>query len=240
MKILITNDDGIYSPGLHALVDVAREFGTVRIVAPDVEQSSTGHAITHSRPLRVRATKVDSTEGLSVNGTPADCVALGCYMYTDIEVVLSGVNLGPNIGNAMWHSGTLAGAKQAALLGLRGIALSTFVAKGEPDFDALRPHLRAVLAELLPMSTMSLLNVNLPANPRGIAWSRQSVRYYDGIVVPDKDPLGRELFWVSARRIEEVEEGTDRWTVQQGLTSVTPLRLDLTDHAALSVGEHVV
>jgi 5'-nucleotidase len=239
MKILITNDDGIYSPGLHALVDVAREFGTVRVVAPDVEQSSTGHAITHSRPLRVRLTKVDSTEGLRVNGTPADCVALGCYMYKDIEVVLSGVNLGPNIGNAMWHSGTLAGAKQAALLGLRGIALSTFVAKDEPDFDALRPHVRAVLAELLPMSTMSLLNVNLPPNPRGIAWSRQSVAHYDGIVVPDTDPMGRELFWVSARRIEEVEEGTDRWTVQQGLTSVTPLRLDLTDHAALRVGVHV-
>jgi 5'-nucleotidase len=239
MKILITNDDGIYSPGLHALAAVACEFGTVRVVAPDVEMSSTGHAITHSRPLRVRVTKVEGIEGLRVNGTPADCVALGCYMYNDIDIVLSGVNLGPNLGNAMWHSGTLAGAKQAALLGLRGIALSTFVAKGEPDFDALRPHLHSVLAELLPLTSMSLLNVNVPPKPRGIAWSRQSVRHYDGIVVPDKDPMGRELYWVSVRPVEEVEEGTDRWTVRQGLTSVTPLRLDLTDHAVLSEGAPV-
>ena len=237
MNILITNDDGIYSPGLAALVDVAREFGSVRVVAPDVEQSSMGHAITHARPLRVRHTKLALLDGLRVNGTPADCVALGCYMYKDIDVVLSGVNLGPNIGNAMWHSGTLAGAKQAALLGLRGIALSTFAETDEPDFVTLRPHLQEVLAELLPLSHMCLINVNLPPAPRGIAWSKQSVRHYDGIVVPGKDPLGREHFWVTVRPIEEVEEGTDRWTVQQGLTSVTPLRLDLTDHAELSVGE---
>src|SRR5215216_6322761 len=102
MKILITNDDGIYSPGLHALADVAGQFGTIHIVAPDVEQSSMGHAITHARPLRVRITHISGLEGLRVNGTPADCVALGCYMYRDIDVVLSGVNLGPNIGNGMW------------------------------------------------------------------------------------------------------------------------------------------
>jgi 5'-nucleotidase len=237
MNILVTNDDGIYSPGLSALVEVASEFGSVRILAPDVEQSSMGHAITHSRPLRVRHTRLGELEGWRVNGTPADCVALGCHMYRDIDIVLSGVNLGANIGNSMWHSGTLAGAKQAALLGLRGIALSTFAEADEPDFAALRPHLQEVLRELLPLSHMSLLNVNLPAVPTGIAWSKQSVRHYDGIVVPGKDPQGREHFWVTVRPIEEVEEGTDRWTVQQGLTSVTPLRLDLTDHAALSVGD---
>jgi 5'-nucleotidase len=234
MNILITNDDGIYSPGLHALVEAAREFGSVRIVAPDVEQSSMGHAITHVRPLRVKTTKINGFEGLRVNGTPADCVTLGCHIHGDIEVVLSGVNLGPNIGNAMWHSGTLAGAKQGALLGLRGIALSTFTESGEPDFTRLRPHLRRVLAELLPMSHLALINVNLPPAPRGSAWCKQSVRHYDGTVVPGKDPMGREHFWVTVRPIEEVEEGTDRWTVQRGLTSITPLRLDLTDHDALA------
>jgi 5'-nucleotidase len=234
MKILITNDDGIYSPGLRALAEAAAEFGEARIVAPDVEQSSMGHAITHARPLRVRSTRVSGLEGLRVNGTPADCVALGCHLYDDIDVVLSGVNLGPNIGNGMWHSGTLAGAKQAALLGLRGIALSTFSDADEPDLDGLRPHLRQVLAELLPQEHLSLLNVNLPTSPTGIAWTRQSVRHYDGVVLPGADPMGRRHYWVSVRPIEEVEKGTDRWAVQHGLTSVTPLRLDLTDHGALA------
>jgi 5'-nucleotidase len=233
MNFLITNDDGIYSPGLHALAEVASDFGTIRIVAPDVEQSSAGHAITHARPLRVRTTMIGGLEGLRVNGTPADCVALGCYLFDETEVVLSGVNMGPNIGNAMWHSGTLAGAKQGALLGRRGIAVSTFVQHGEPDFEYLKPHLHDVLSELLALPHFNLLNVNLPPAPRGMAWTRQSVRHYDGVVVPDEDPMGRELYWVTVKPIEEVEEGTDRWTVQQGLTSVTPLRLDLTDHTAL-------
>src|SRR5687767_3259057 len=94
MKILITNDDGIYSPGLQALAEAAGEFGEAKIVAPDVEQSSMGHAITHARPLRARTTRMSGLEGLRVNGTPADCVALGCHLYDDIDVVLSGVNLG--------------------------------------------------------------------------------------------------------------------------------------------------
>jgi 5'-nucleotidase len=233
MDILITNDDGIYSPGLHALADVAAEFGTVYIVAPDVEQSSTGHAITHARPLHLRHTKIGAVEGLRVNGTPADCVAIGCYLHESIAVVLSGVNLGPNIGNAMWHSGTLAGAKQGALLARRGIALSTFATEGEPDFEQLRPHIRDVLLELLPMQHLSLINVNLPPQPVGMTWTRQSVRHYDGIVVPGKDPLGRDHYWVTVRAIEEIEEGTDRWALQHSMTTITPLRLDLTDHEAL-------
>ncbi|HEU4953278.1 MAG TPA: 5'/3'-nucleotidase SurE, partial [Gemmatimonadales bacterium] len=125
MRMLIANDDGIYSPGLQALGEVAREFAEVRLVAPDVEQSSMGHAITHSRPLTVRRTPIADFEAYRVNGTPADCVALGTNGWERVDLVLSGINLGPNLGNAMWHSGTLAAAKQAALLGLRGIAFST-------------------------------------------------------------------------------------------------------------------
>lgn len=233
MKILITNDDGIYSPGLYTLAQVARAFGTVYIVAPDVEQSSMGHAITHSRPLRVRKTRINDMEGLRVNGTPADCVALGCFVHKGIDVVLSGINLGPNIGNSMWHSGTLAGAKQGALMGLRGIALSTIVESDEPDFQLLEPHIHEVLSELLPLSNIPLLNVNLPPVPHGSAWTRQSVRHYDGIVVPGNDPLGRQHYWVSVQPIEELEEGTDHWAVQNGLISITPLRLDLTAHDQL-------
>src|ERR1044071_6701515 len=113
MRILVSNDDGIYSPGILALAEVAARFGDVRIVAPDVEQSSMGHAITASRPLSYRRTPLKEFEAYRVNGTPADCVALGAYHWEHVDVVLSGVNLGPNLGNATWHSGTLAAAKQA-------------------------------------------------------------------------------------------------------------------------------
>src|SRR2546425_6222913 len=144
MRLLIANDDGIYSPGIAALAEVAAQFGDVRIVAPDVEQSSAGHAITASRPLSYRRTPIEGFEAYRVNGTPADCVALGAYNWEKVDVVLSGINLGSNLGNAMWHSGTLAAAKQAVLLGLRGIALSTPTTRDEPKFDIIKPALGKV------------------------------------------------------------------------------------------------
>lgn len=234
MRILIANDDGIYSPGLAALAEVAADFGEVRIVAPDVEQSSMGHAITHSRPLTVRRTTLRSFDAWRVNGTPADCVALGAALWEGVDVVLSGINLGPNLGNSMWHSGTLAAAKQAALLGFRGIALSTPVTRDEPQFDDLRPFVARVLETLLPAKELSLVNVNFPPAPRGLRWTCQSVRHYDGKVVAGKDPMGREHHWITVTPIEGTEEGTDRWAVGQGYVSMTPLRLDLTDHPALA------
>ena len=234
MRILIANDDGIYSPGLLALADVAREFAEVRIYAPDVEQSSMGHAITHSRPLSLRRTPIRDFEAYRVNGTPADCVALGIHMWEKVDLVLSGINLGPNLGNAMWHSGTLAAAKQAALLGLRGIALSTPTTGSEPDFTRLRPYVVRVLELLVAEPSLGLVNVNLPPAPTGIRWARQSVRHYDGRVVPGEDPMGRRHYWLTVAPVEGVEEGTDRWAVEQGLVSMTPLRLDLTDEEGLA------
>src|SRR5687767_1421354 len=103
MRILISNDDGIYSPGLAALAEVAAKLGDVRVVAPDVEQSSSGHAITASRPLSYKRTRIGDFEAYRVNGTPADCVALGAYNWDKVDVVLSGINLGSNLGNSMWH-----------------------------------------------------------------------------------------------------------------------------------------
>jgi 5'-nucleotidase len=233
MRIIIANDDGIYSPGLHTLAEVARDFAEVRLYAPDVEQSSMGHAITHSRPLTLRRTPIADFEAYRVNGTPADCVALGIYGWERVDLVLSGINLGPNLGNSMWHSGTLAAAKQAALLGLRGIAFSTPTRGSEPDFARLRPWVRRVLELLIPERWLCLVNVNLPPEPRGLCWARQSVQHYDGRVVPGRDPMGREHFWLTVAPLEEVEEGTDRWAMERGLVSITPLRLDLTDMAAL-------
>jgi 5'/3'-nucleotidase len=235
VRILVVNDDGIYSPGIAALAEAARRFGEVRMVAPDVEQSSAGHAITASRPVRSRPTRIlDSIEAFRVNGTPADCVALGLSQWQDVNVVLSGVNLGLNLGNAIWHSGTLAAAKQATLLGIRGIALSAPVLDEEPDFSPLTEWIDKVLEMLLDESCPRLVNVNFPRDPRGIRWTAQAVDRYDGRVVPGTDPMGRELFWFTVEPIEQRSEGTDLWAIQQGYVSLTPLRLDLTDREELA------
>jgi 5'-nucleotidase len=233
MRILIANDDGIYSPGIVALARVASRFGDVRIVAPDVEQSSMGHAVTASRPLNYRRTPLDGFEAYRVNGTPADCVALGAYNWEKVDVVLSGINLGPNLGNSVWHSGTLAAAKQAVLLGLRGIAFSAPVTDSEPNFSRLEPYVEKVLDLLLPDKDWTLINVNLPEEPRGLCWARQSVRHYDGKVVPGEDPMGRKHYWFTVVPIEGTEKGTDRWAVEHGYVSMTPLRLDLTNYDEL-------
>jgi 5'-nucleotidase len=235
MRILVTNDDGIYSPGIAALARVALKFGEVRIVAPDVEQSSMGHAITASRPLFYKKSPItfEGIDAYRVNGTPADCVALGSHLWDKTDVVLSGINMGSNLGNSMWHSGTLAGAKQAVLLGMKGIALSTPAGKTEPDFDALEPFVEKTLEALLKNPDLSLVNVNFPKEPIGMKWTRQSVRQYDGKVVPGTDPMGRKHYWFTVVPLEPAEEGTDRWAVEQGFVSITPLRLDLTNEEEL-------
>ena len=232
MKIMIVNDDGIYSPGILALAQVAKAFGEVTIVAPDVERSSMGHGVTHSRPLSYRRTPILGFDAFRVDGTPADCVAIGFSVAGKADVVLSGINLGLNLGNGIWHSGTLAGAKQAALMESRGIALST-PALDEPNFDRLKPHVAEVLRTLLPDPSLKLVNVNFPEEPRGTLWTRQSVRHYDGKVIPSKDPMGRTHYWFTVFPLEETEEGTDRWATDHHFVSMTPLRLDITDHEAL-------
>jgi 5'-nucleotidase len=235
MRILVSNDDGVYSPGLAALAGVARRFGDVRVVAPDVEQSSAGHAITASRPVRYRRTEIfDDIEAYRVNGTPADCVALGAYHWERVDVVLSGINLGPNLGNATWHSGTLAAAKQAVLLGLRGIALSAPIHDENEDFSVLAEWVERVLGVLLDESCPSLVNVNFPRAPHGMRWTSQAVDHYNGKVVPGEDPMGRRHYWFTVVPLERHREGTDLWAVEQGYVSLTPLRLDLTHYEELA------
>lgn len=234
MNILITNDDGIYSPGLAALAKVSAKFGSVNVVAPDVERSSASHAISSHMPISIKNAKLalgENIQTFKVNGTPADCAALGTHL-NKTDVVLSGINMGPNLGNAMWHSGTLAAAKQAVLLGTRGIALSTPVNK-EPDFDALEPFVEDVLKLLLADERLALYNVNFPHKPKGVLWTRQSNRLYDNQIVPGVDPMGRKHYWFTVIPLEPAEEGTDRWAVENDYVSITPLRLDLTDEAEL-------
>lgn len=235
MKILVTNDDGIYSPGIAALAKVAKKFGDVRVVAPDVEQSSMGHAVTHSRPLRYKKSPIEfqDIEAHRVNGTPADCVAMGTHLWSNIDVVLSGINMGPNLGNSMWHSGTLAAAKQAVLFGIKGIALSTPVGDAEPNFELLEPFVEQVLELLLKEKELALYNVNFPQEPSDIIWTRQSVRLYDGTILPGTDPMGRKHYWFTVTPLEPAEKGTDRWAVENNMVSITPLRLDLTDQTIL-------
>ncbi len=236
MRILISNDDGIYSPGIAALAEVASGFGDVRIVAPEAEQSSASNSITASRPLSYRKTQLPKFEAYRVNGTPADSVALGIFLWEGVDLVLSGINRGTNLGNSIWHSGTLAAAKQASLMGIRGIAFSTPVSPsgGEPQLASVIPYVEKTLQILLAEKELPLLNVNIPEQPKGICWTRQSVRHYDGKVVAGKDPMGRENYWYTVVPIEEVEEGTDRWAMEKSFVSITPLRLDLTDDDALA------
>jgi 5'-nucleotidase len=236
MRILVVNDDGIYSPGIAALARVARQFGEVRVVAPDVEQSSAGHAISSARALRYRRLRLfEGVEAYRVNGTPADCVAIGAYEWGDVDVVLSGVNLGPNLGNATWHSGTLAAAKQATLLGMRGIALSAPVLDDDPDFAPLEPWIHRVLELLLHDDCRPrLVNVNVPLEPTGLRWTRMAVEEYDGRIVTAEDPMGRPIYWFTVVPLEQHAEGTDLWAMERGLVSLTPLRLDLTDHEQLA------
>ncbi len=183
--------------------------------------------------FRTLLTRFDHFEAYRVNGTPADCVALGVSNWKKVDLVLSGINLGMNLGNEMWHSGTLAAAKQATLLGLRGVALSAPAGEEEPDYTHVLPYIERVLEELIGQPDLQLVNVNFPERPQGIRWTRQSVRHYAGNVVPGEDPMGRRHFWFTVKPMEETEEGTDRWAVLRAEVSMTPLRLDLTDHETL-------
>jgi 5'-nucleotidase len=235
MRILITNDDGVYSPGIAALAHVAAEFGEVRVVAPDVEMSSASSSITSSRPVTYKRTPLNGIDAYRVNGTPADCVTLGVSLWEKVDLVLSGINIGANLGSAIWHYGTLAGARQATLLGLRGIALSAPATDREqPSFELLKPWAAIVLKQLLAAPELTLVNVNFPDQaPRGTRWTCQSVRHYDGKVVPAKDPMGRTHHWYTVVPVEGTEEDSDRRAIEEGYVAMTPLRLDLTDHEQL-------
>jgi 5'-nucleotidase len=237
MKILVTNDDGIYSPGLSCLARVAAKYGEVIVMAPDIEQSSMGQAITAGKPLTYKKSPIhfEGMEAYRVAGTPADCVAMGTHLFEGIDLVLSGINIGANLGNSAWHSGTLSAARQAVLFNIRGIAVSVSIDEHEPDFDMLEPYVSDAIKEVIHLNDRELLNINLPRQPEGeILWTKQSVRHYDGKVIASEDPLGREHFWFTVIPIESEEEGSDRWAVKHGKTSITPMILDLTDKEYLA------
>ena len=230
MRILISNDDGIFSPGLIALAEVASQFGEVTIFAPDFEQSAIGHAITIGRPLQYHRVKmVKGYETYRVNGTPADCVAMGLYHMGGADLVLSGINLGYNLGSDIWHSGTVAAAKQGMLLGVQAIAFSQEVNGTEPTYEKQKPYIARVIDMLTGEDQPRLVNVNLSPEPAGIRWTHQSVRQYNGKVVEGQDPNGRKHYWFAAIPLTDPDENSDRWAIEKNFVSLTPLRISLTD-----------
>lgn len=234
MRILVSNDDGIFSPGLLALAEAASQFGEVVIFAPDFEQSAMGHAITIRRQLQYqRVRMVENFEAYRVNGTPADCVAMGLYHLGGADLVLSGINVGSNLGSDIWHSGTVAAAKQGVLLGVQGIAFSQVINGEELSYEKQKPYIARIIQMLTKSDQPKLVNVNFPKEPTGMCWTHQSVRAYNGKMVESQDPMGRRHYWFSAIPLTEPDENSDRWAIDNNLVSLTPLRLSLTDDGLL-------
>lgn len=239
MLILCTNDDGYLSAGLAVLAGAARALGDVRIVAPDREQSASSHSLTMHHPLRARRVAPDTHH---VDGTPTDCVALavGALIGERPDFVLSGVNHGANMGEDVLYSGTVAGAMEATILGIPAVAVS-YVGR---DPTAIEPYgliLERLLGQLLRRDEFpaeTLFNVNLPAIPpsevRGVRVTRLARRVYQDSLTRARDPNGREYFWIGGGGVQwTASDGTDFHAVDNGFISVTPLHLDLTNHALL-------
>jgi 5'/3'-nucleotidase len=232
--LLVTNDDGIHAAGLAALAHALTDLGEVHVIAPEREQSACGHALTLHRPLRCDRL---ADGRVSVNGTPSDCVNLGVLGFLPERPVLvvSGINHGANLGDDVTYSGTVSAAMEGTLLGVPSLAVS-LVSGGEFEHAAAIARLIAtrVLVSGLPPKT--LLNVNVPAGvPRGLRFTRLGHRVYSDKIVEQVDPRGRTHYWIGAGEPRwEALEGTDMGAVHEGFAAVTPLHLDLTNHAGLA------
>ncbi len=241
MLFLVSNDDGIHSPGLEALARALSSLGQVVVVAPDRERSAVGHALTLHRPLRMTRVR----EGwFAVDGTPTDCVHLGLHglLAEPPTMVVAGINQGANLADDLTYSGTVAVALEGTLMGVPSFAVSV-VAEAEFRFGAAAEaatRIARVMAERgVPPGTF--LNVNVPSRDRfedlrGVLVTRQGKRVYGSGVVRKKDPRGREYFWIGVRELGETQRtgDTDVEAVEEGFVSVTPVRTDLTDGDSLA------
>jgi 5'-nucleotidase len=240
MRILVTNDDGIRSEGIHALARALEPLGTITVVAPHTEASAIGHALTLRRPLRMESLGDGVFE---VDGTPTDCVNIAVtQIYKGApDLVVSGINKGYNLGDDVTYSGTVAGALEGALLGVPSIAVSLERRSETYDFnfaaDAAARVARIVLDKGLEPRTF--LNINVPTGqPKGMRVTFQAKRNHVTVVAERKDPRNRPYYWI--------EEGEDTWephdrsdyqAVRDGYISVTPLHPDMTNHAVLDAIE---
>jgi 5'/3'-nucleotidase len=240
-RILVTNDDGIHSDGLQILEKALKELGDVYVVAPMSEMSGASHSLTLARPLRIR--QMDDRHW-AIDGTPTDCVTLALNKILPEDerpdICVSGINHGGNLGDDATYSGTVAGALEASILGVPGIALS-LVARDNFDFSQSAAiavaAARKVLEEGLPEGT--LLNINIPQGEiKGVRVTRQGIKNARPVITEHIDPRGKPYFWIGEEYFStNSAEGTDYNAVELGYVSVTPLRSDMTDHQALTALE---
>ncbi len=236
-RILVTNDDGIFSEGLAALAKALEAVGDVTVVAPASEQSASAHSLTLTRPLRLR--QLDDHH-YSVDGTPTDCVVLALtkIMHENLpDIVVSGINYGANLGDDVTYSGTVAGALEATIFKLPGIAVS-LVTRSEFNFvyaaEFAAKLTAKVLAEGLPPGV--LLNVNAPPGEiRGARWAHQGIKTVRSLIHEGIDPRGRPYYWIGEQQTAWQEAGdSDYAAIEDGLVAITPLRADMTDYDALA------
>ena len=238
MDILVTNDDGIHADGLRTLTKALRPLGNVTVIAPDREQSAASHALTLHRPLRIK--KVED-QVLSVDGTPTDCVLLGVhgFLKKKPDLVVSGINHGPNMGNDTSYSGTVAAAVEGTFLGIPSVALS-LATWDEADFEPAGAVAHDLVKTFLEhgMRPGMCISVNIPPIPReamrGIRVTRLGKRVFRDVIVEKTDPRGKLYYWIGGENPTwEPDELSDFNAVSDGYVSVTPLLLELTDYKAI-------
>jgi 5'-nucleotidase len=242
VRILITNDDGYRSPALNVLAEALGSVGEVTIVAPVQEASAIGHALTLRHPLRLERI---AERVFAVDGTPTDCVNIAVTQVFKAlpDLVVSGINKGWNLGDDVTYSGTVAGALEAALLGVPALAVSLKATRGEYDFGPAA-RAAAVLAGALlqrPLPSRTFLNINVPGGrPKGYRVTVQAKRNHVTSVAERHDPKGRAYYWIEEGQNEwEPHDRSDYQAVRDGYVSVTPLHPDLTAHEALRAVEEL-
>lgn len=236
--ILITNDDGISAEGLRVLEESLSELADVMVIAPDREQSASSHAITLGAPLRVTEY---SSNRFGVSGTPTDCVILAVHELLDRtpDLIVSGINHGPNMGEDVTYSGTVAAAIEGNILGISSLAIS--IASWDPKHFHPAGKAASYLASKalsLGKKSRTLWNVNVPDMPvekiKGYKITKLGSRIYNDVIIKKKDPRGKDYFWIGGGEPGwNKEENTDFAAISSGFISVTPLRLDLTDYKSI-------
>ena len=239
-RILVTNDDGYFSPGLQALARALEDLGEVTVVAPQSEASAVGHALTLRRPLRLEEV---GHRVYAVDGTPTDCVniAIDKVLGARPDLVVSGINKGLNVGDDVTYSGTVAGALEGALLGYQALAVSLQFTRDTWHFGPAAALAAACAASLLeqPLPARTFLNLNVPQGPvHGVRVTVQAKRNHVTRIDRRVDPRQRPYFWIEEAQDDwEPDPRSDRQAIQDGYASVTPLQPDLTDHDALALLE---
>ena len=244
--ILITNDDGITSPGIRSLVEAVKDLGKVVVVAPDKPQSGMGHAITIGQPLRLQQ-MTDIFEGVKdawqCSGTPVDCVKLAVdkVLHRKPDICLSGINHGANHSINVIYSGTMSAAVEAAIESIPSAGFSLLDHSVEADFTGARKFTRMVVQQMLKskMDKHTVLNVNIPAVPveliRGIRICKQAYAKYEEDFVERNDPTGRKYFWLTGQFVNfDKGRDSDVWALEHNYVSVVPVQYDLTNYAQKS------